>query len=61
MKKILLILIPIILIILWYFWYKELYLKYFIVFEWLTITKDLNREESKVLISKWSKFIWDRC
>ena len=56
MKKI------IILLILWlilYFWYTELYQKYFIVFEWKTIKKDLDREDTKLLVSSWAKLIWD--
>jgi len=58
MKKIIPIIL-ILLIIIWYFWYKELYQKYFIVFEWKIVKKDLNREETKLLISSWAELIWD--
>lgn len=58
MKKLLLILL-IIFSIFWYFFYNEYYLKHFIVFEWKTVTDNINREETKVLISNKSTFIWN--
>lgn len=43
----------------WYIFYNNYYLKHFIVFEWKTITKNINREETKILISNKSTFIWN--
>ena len=57
MKKLIILLL--ILSIISYFWYTKLYQKYFIVFEWKTIKKDLNREETKILVASWAKLIWN--
>jgi len=58
MKKIITMIILLLLIV-WYFWYTKIYQKYFIVFEWKIINKDLNREETKLVISEKSKLIWN--
>lgn len=51
MKKVLIFLLWF-LVFISYIFYSEFYLKYFIVFEWKTVERDINRESSKIIISK---------